>query len=254
MFLIGSIKFVSVKAFAVDLNDTFYYGEAYNSYTKIESNSRTVYTYPQGTILCVMTVFDIQYLMIACPSYNLVNDGNNKWGLYRNIAVFDNNGVLISFDKSNFFQMEGFQSDVFYTYKGVEYIIRTMEMTAFLDGIPYFFTWSNRTEGSKMILAGYIDGIENYMGGVNIENVSIDTSNLEQLVTDSNTIAEITGSAVTSIKDSLSSGVVGGSGLTDEDRSIFKDMRLYVILIFFCIGIGYFRNSIHQIGRNIRGI
>lgn len=104
----------------------------------------------------------------------------------------------------------------------------------------------------------FLDGLTNWYnlqkGGELIADVTVDTSNIEQLIQTSNNINSSTDTAVKDIQNSLSSGVIGsGNGFTDEDRNIFKDVRLYIVLIFFCVGLTMFRTVIHQVGRNIRG-
>lgn len=250
--VIMSLKGFSLKVFANEFNDTFYFGNIINSYKQINSSGYKIYCYPAGTIIFKFDFNNEQYIAICSDRYNIVNNGSGLWGLYRQISTYDNNDNLTGFQTCQFFQMEGYSSDNIVTIDGIDYIIRTMTITDYLDGLPYFYVWSNRIEGPKMILEGIIKGFNNYSSGVNIDNVNatIDTSTIESLIQDNNTnVATIT-QDVSELKNSG----VGGSGLTDEDRDLFKHMDLFIVLIFFSSGLLLFRQVIHQLGRNVRGV
>lgn len=254
MLMIIILKVCSISVMASD-NIVNFYGDVSNSYRQYNSSGYKVYTYPVGTIIFVFDLWNEQYIAICCPVNELVNDGSNKWGLYRQIASFDNSGKLTNNLYGQFFQMEGYSSDNYYTYDGVEYIIRTMTITEYLEGLPYFFVWSNRTDGPQQILKQVLDGYKKYTSEVNIENVnaSIDTSAIEQLVSDNNIIASSTDTTVKAIETSLNSGFVGGEGLSDEDRNLFKRFDTWLIIIMFAVCVSMFRQVLHQVGRNIRG-
>lgn len=253
------LKYTSLKVLANEFNDTFYYGDAKSSYTKIDTSGRTVYSYPQGTLIFLFNLWDKQYLGICCRRYNLVQNGSNLWGLYRKVAVYDNTGTLTSYNLYDFYQMEGYSSDNFYTINGVEYVIRTMEMSTPIEGLPYFFVWSNRTEGPRMILESYISGVKSYMEGVTIGeiNASIDTSNIEQLITDSNIIAQNTSTNIATITQDvgeLKNGSGSGSGLNEEEKKLLVRYDLWLVLIFFCVGLHMVRGIIRSIGNRIRKV
>lgn len=257
-FTMVLLKACSLRVLASDFDDTFYYGDVKNSYTKIETSGKTVYTYPQGTLIFLFNLWDKQYLGICCPRTNLVNNGSNLWGLYRHISVYDNSGALTSFNVYDFYQMEGFNSDNFYTINGVEYIIRTMEMVSVIEGLPYFFVWSNRTDGPQRILESYITGAKNYMEGVTIGdiNASIDTSNLEQLLATNNQLNETRNTNLSTITQDVSdiknSG--SGSGITPDLMALLKRYDVWLLIITFAVTLTLIRQILHQMTRNIRGI
>ena len=246
------IKYMSLNVHASEFNDTFYYGDVKSSYTKVDTSGRTVYTYPQGTLIFLFNLWDKQYLAICCPRYNLVQNGSNLWGLYRQVATYNNTGALTSYNLYDFYQMEGYSSDNFQTINGVEYIIRTMEMGTVIEGLPYFFVWSNRTEGPKMILESYIAGVMSYMEGVTIGdiNATIDTTNLEQLLQNGNSNTSAILSDTTGILQKVNEGV-SGSGLDPEDKQLLRRYDLWLYLIFFCVGLHMFRGVLRSITNRI---
>lgn len=206
------------------------YGQSANRYFQYYQGESSNYNTHSWWMI---DVDGIRYIVFSV-SVNSVIDVNQKWMMLGSGRNYWDISYLQSATGKNFAWNEPYpqvpiklpnEKTVYLYYNDLlEYIIRNIEI-----------------------------GIDSYYSGVRIDNVTVNTSNLEQLISDSNSIATSTGSTVTDIKNSLSSGIVGG-GFSDEDRSLFKDVRLYVLLIMFCVGISYFRQVIHQAGRNIRGI
>lgn len=253
------LKYTSMKVYANEFNDTFYYGNIINSYKQINSSGYKIYAYPAGTIIFKFDFNNEQYVAICSDRYNIVNNGSGLWGIYRQITTFDNNDNMIGFQTCQFFQMEGYSSDNIVSIDGRDYIIRTMTITEYLEGLPYYYVWSNRMEGPKMILEGIIKGFKNYSSGVNIENVnaSIDTSGLEQLVSDSNTIAQNTSTNIATITQDvgdIKNGSGSGSGLNEEEKKLLVRYDLWLVLIFFCVGLHMVRGIIRSIGNRIRKV
>lgn len=253
------MKYLSLKVYANEFSDTYYYGNIVNSYKQYNNEGYRVYTYPQGTIIFKFDLWDTQYIAICSNRNNIVNNGSNKWGLYRQVTYFNYNNVMTSNLYGQFFQMEGYDSDNFYTIDNVQYVIRTMTITEYIEGLPYFFVWSNRTEGPRQILEGILKGYKEYTNGVNIENINttIDTSNIESLITDSNninqSIDETNKTIALDIAD-IKSGSGSGSGLTESDRNIFSDIRMYIIMIFMVVALMMTRIILKNIYSNVRGV
>lgn len=285
--VIMSLKGFSLKVFASD-NIVNYYGERPDHYEGWYWNNYYGYWQsgdPALTVGCILKYRGLnlasnwgedQYLIGYKPYNDVFNNGSviTSYVYMRFSTTLDmslnTNTSYPYFSWNEYNSVESGTWHDIINVDGIDYVyfIRQMK-TIFNDGNTFIVTYPRSYPAYELenynniqilgnnelvgnVIRWYEKGIKAYESGVNIENVnaSIDTSNIESLIQDNNTnVATIT-QDVGEIKNSG----IGGSGLTDEDRDLFKHMDLFIVLIFFSSGLLLFRQVIHQLGRNVRGV
>lgn len=109
-------------------------------------------------------------------------------------------------------------------------------------------------EGISIILSGIKQWYSDQSGAVlENANINVDTTNIEQLITSGNSINQVTSENVSSIKETLASNSSSQINFGDEEKSLMKSYKEWLILIGFCVALLLSRNVLHQMGRNIRG-
>lgn len=243
-----SLIFTGVCVKASEFDDFYYYGPVVNSYSQYNSSGRKFYLYPSGVFCYQIKYFDKQYICIACPYYSLVNDGSNNWGLYRQYTQFNSEGNFVSAVNNNFFQMEGYSSDLIVDVDGQDFIVRSMEITDNIVDCPYFMVYSNRLDGAKSALLGYVKGVKSFTsGGVIDANVSVDLSGVENSLSD----ISASGNAISDNSSAILQVLQSDSEVIDNSVDI-KAIRLFVFLCFLILTATLFRNIFSQWVRNTR--
>lgn len=241
-----SLTFIGACVKAVDFGDFYYYGPVINSYSQYNGSGKKTYMYPEGVFCFQMKLFDKQYICIACPWNMLVNDGSNVWGLYRQYTQFDLSGSYVSSVNNNFFQMEGYASDLIVSVDGVDFIVRSMEITDNIVDCPYFMAYTNRSDGAKSALLGYVNGVKSFTFGGEINgNISVDLSNIEQsleTLEQSNLISANNSESIKLKMDELDVNIQPDDDLNND----VSDIRKFVVLLFLLSGFTYFGNRLRS--------
>lgn len=288
------LKYTSLKVFASD-NIVNYYGERADHYEGWYWNNFYGYWQsgdPSLTLGCILKNRGLnlasnwgedQYL-IGYKRYNDVfNNGSviSSYVYMRFSTSFDMS--LNSNTTYPYFTWDEYNSVSSGTWHdiinvdGIDYVyfIRQMK-TIFNDGNTFIITYPRsfpayelenynniqvlgNNELVSKVIRWYEKGIKAYESGVNIENVnaSIDTSTLEQLVTDSNTIAQNTSTNIATITQDvgdIKNGNGSGSGLNEEEKKLLVRYDIWLVLIFFCVGLHMIRGIIRSIGNRIRKV
>lgn len=204
----------------------------------------------------------------ACPNYGglfFLNNGSTYTFCY----VFPASYPLstLSFSRSivksdgtievlNYSVATSGSSIVLFTHGGENYKIYfyTFNNTLAFYGVPFYCYEGSLT--SALMISGATAYLDQLSNSLKMQGVTIDTSNLEQLISDGNTIAENNATNVATItsdvNDIKQNGLSSSSGLTDDVKLLFKRYDLWLTLIFFCVGLTMFRNVLHQFSKNVR--
>lgn len=260
VFIISFVfRFFTVKAFAsTQVPDTFkIYNDDHSSYTLIGSNGAITEVFFPYYVYCFFACFsDGNYIVTFCPDFVLVDNGNIK-GVDRSRVFKDNSGVITGIEKPTFYQMTGYTSSVTFTYiDGTVYQCRAMKVSDLVKDCAFVsVNGLYSADFLPHVSASVLDCFVHGHSGVTLENanINIDTSTIEQLIQNNNTIASNTETITSDIKNHLISGSSSSVGLLEEDRELLKRYDIWLILIVFAIVLTFMRNVIHQIGRNIRG-
>lgn len=252
------LKSISIVSFAADVPFVFQLEDnSYNSYTLVfgDGNTRDI-IFPYY-VVCAYAVFsDGNYIIIMCPYDMLVTNGDLK-GIDRLQIHKNPNGTVSRIEYPSFYQLTGYSSSNSVNVDDTVYQIRSMKIdSGVVIGCPMLSYDSNyMTEATWGIGASILTGIKQARQGVTLENanINVDTSDIEQLITTGNSINQVTSENVLSIKETLVSNSSSQITFGDEEKSLMKSYKEWLILIGFCVSLLLSRTVLHQMGRNIRG-
>lgn len=260
IFIISCMfKLFAIKVFAsTQVPDTFkIYDDNHSSYTQIGNNGSITEVYFPYYVYCYFACFsDGNYIVTFCPDFVLVDNGNVK-GVDRSKVFKNNSGLITGIENPTFYQMTGYTSSVTFTYiDGTVYQCRSMKVSDLIKdcamvSINGTFNVDFLPHVSVSVLESFVHGHT----GANIENANInfDTTDIEKLITDSNTINSNTQILVSDIKNEIISGSSSQIGLVEEDRALLKRYDIWLVMIAFASVLALIRNSLHQMSRNVRG-
>lgn len=249
-----------VITYASDVQPIFkLYGEKYNSYTVVQNSGgvREV-LFPYYCFCGAVSFNNGNYIFVIVPEIMLLTNGDQK-GIGRRSVYRNSSGAITSATDVAFYQMTGYQSSKIINVNNNYYALRAMQVN---DGTiidtPYFDVNGNYSPdfieniGAEMLMLYEL-------GRINIElnnaDISIDTSNIESLIKDSNTInldiKENTSVIQADIKEIVSSS--SQIGLPEETKIYYDKFYIWLVILGFLIAFSTFRTVMHQMGRNIRG-
>lgn len=233
-FTMCILKVCSLRVMASVRSDLQYYGDYNNTYIQ--------YSYKNG-------VWDIVHFNLMSPvsAFVWVNLSNNS--SYQVICCEDS---ISSFYR----ERRAENGSISHTYNsfenvGVNFDGRTF---SFNFGALHNTSGLNIYSDSPIIMARSVyDAIDIYFDGVDQwysdqkagdVNATIDTSNLEQLLSTSNQLGETRNTNLATITQDvgdIKNNGSGGSGLTEEDRNTLLKMVTLLTLIFYSVGLTLFR-------------
>lgn len=249
-----------IITFANDVQSVFkLYGEKYNSYTVVQNAGgvREV-LFPYYCFCGAVNFNNGNYIFVIVPEVMLLTNGDQK-GIGRRSVYRNSQGAITNASDVSFYQMSGYQSSKIINVNNNYYALRAMQVS---DGTiidtPYFDVNGDYSPdfieniGTEMLMLYEL-------GRINIElnnaDISVDTSNIENLIKDSNTInldiKENTSLIQSDIKEIASSS--SQIGLSEETKVYYDKIYIWLVILGFLTAFSTFRTVMHQMGRNIRG-
>lgn len=238
--------------FVAELGDT-----SYNSYTLLYDDGKSVDNiFPYYTVCGYACFNNGNYLIVMCPEYIMISNGDVK-GVDRIKINKDSSGMITSVERPSFYQLTGYTSSNTIEIDNVIYQIRSMKigdgtvvgcpMSSYDGDFDINYVWG--------IGISMLSGIKQARQGVILSNanISVDTTNIEQLIASGNSIAENTSSSTKVIENYLTSFSSSEVGFNDNDRETMKRYDIWLVIIAFAVVLTLSRNVLHQMSSNIRG-
>lgn len=99
-------------------------------------------------------------------------------------------------------------------------------------------------------------GIKAFRNGVVIDeinsNISVDTANIENLLSASNQYNQSVSDDISTIKDKVEESLIFENGFSETDSKNIESIRLFLIMCLMILSATYFRNVLAQWLRNMR--
>lgn len=242
------LKSFSILSFANDRSDLQYYGD-YPNYTRFARWENNNYRY-EGEQQYTENTGIFQYVDSNFVYRQCVFSENDR---VLGMSSMYTNGVLTLTRNDNTVHAYSCVIDN-KTYYYSLFNLKVSNTSFQINFDSPTIICNSAEDGISIILSG-VEQWYSDQRGASLENanINVDTSNIEQLITSGNSINQITSKNVSSINETLVSNSSSQITFGDEEKSLMKSYKEWLILIGFCVSLLLSRTVLHQMGRNIRG-
>lgn len=244
--------FSSICVNAADRNDISYYGDYVHSY-KYYNSSGVYNTFwdNETNLFLFCTNMNVSNPNFCFVMFRFADDGNLSFG-YRQQP--DGTFTYSRLKYGSPYTSNG-GNTYYYSLDNIVNIGSGLNNSDVNASIIYdlpLFQGQNIHDCIDKYISGVNEWYNDQKGGEINADVSVDTSNIENLLSANNQYNQSASIDIGDIKDKIEKGLIFDNGFSEYDSRNIESIRLFLIMCLMILSATYFRNVLAQWLRNMR--